>query len=66
MEKGKFYPFLKDLLKKEGLSLNSTRAFLSEEELSKMKDSCLKKYIRKLLPSQYVNLIRKIIGKDPL
>lgn len=66
VEKGKFYPFLKDLLKKEGLPLNSTRAFWSEEELRKIKDSYLKKSIRKLIPSRYVNLIRKIIGKEPL
>jgi len=66
VEKGKLYPFLKDLLKKEGLPLNSTRAFLSEEELKKIRDSYLKKSIRKLLPSRYVNLIRKIIGKESL
>ncbi len=66
VEKGKFYPFLKDMLKKEGLSLESSRTFLSEAELNKMKDSYLKKSIRKILPSKYVNLIRKIIGKEPL
>jgi len=66
VEKGKFYPFLKDILKKEEISLNSKRAFLSEEELNKIRDSYLKKSIRKLLPSRYINKIRKIIGKDQL
>ncbi|MBT8763038.1 hypothetical protein KFV02_03735 [Desulfohalobiaceae bacterium Ax17] len=66
VEKGKFYPYLKDILKKEGLILNSTREFLSEEELKNMQDSCLKKSIRNLLPSRYINFIRKLIGKEPL
>ena len=66
VEKGKFYPFLKDILKKERLSLWSSRKFLSEAELNKMKDSYIKKSIRKILPSQYVNLIRKVVGRDPL
>jgi len=66
VEKGKFSPFLKDMLKKEELPLESKRAFLSEEELNKMKDFYLKKSLRKLVPFRYVNIIRKMIGKHQL
>ena len=66
LEKGKFYPFLKDILKKEELSLNSTREFLSEQELAMMQDSYIKKTIRNLLPSRYINFLRKVLGKEPL
>jgi len=66
VEKGKFYPFLKDILKKEELPLESKRSFLSEEELNKIKDSYLKKSLRKLVPSRHMNLIRKMVGKHQL
>jgi hypothetical protein len=66
VEKGRFYPFLKDILKKEGLPLHSIRGFLREEELNKMKDSYFKKCIRKLVPSRYINLIRNVMGKESL
>ena len=66
VEKGKFYPFLKEILKKEKLPLDSKRAFLSEAELAKIKDSYLKKSLRKLIPSRYMNLIRRMLGKELL
>jgi len=66
VEKGKFYPFLKDILEKEGLPLKSTRAFWSQKELQKMKESYWKKTIRKVLPSKYINLIREFMGKERL
>lgn len=66
VEKGKFYPFLKDILRKEGLPLKSSRMFLSELELKKMKDSYLKKSIRNFLPSKYVNIVRKLLRKNQL
>lgn len=66
VEKGKFYPSLKNILRKENLPLKSTRAFLSEKELRKMQDSYPKKSIRKLIPSRYSNIIRRLVGKKPL
>lgn len=66
VEKGKFYPFLKELLKQEKLPLKSERVFMSEKELKKIKDSYLKKSIKKLLPSKYINFMRKILLKEQL
>ena len=66
VEKGRFYPFLKEILEQEGLPLDSTREFLSEDDLSKMRDSLLKKSLRRVIPSRYMNVIRSLMGKEPL
>ncbi|MFK5882355.1 MAG: hypothetical protein QM482_09090 [Sulfurospirillum sp.] len=66
VEKGKFYPFLKDILKQEGLPLNSTRAFLSEEDLQNIRETLIKKKVRQLIPAKYINTIRSIMGKEKL
>jgi hypothetical protein len=66
VEKGKFYPNLKDILKKENLLLNTERLFLTDNELKKIKDSHIKKIIRNLLPTHHINKIRNFFGKHQL
>jgi len=66
VEKGKFYPFIKELAKKEDLDFISDREFWSEKNLKKFKDPFFKKFIRNLIPNKYKNSLRKLIGKKEL
>ena len=66
VEKGKFYPFIKELIQKENLQLIGNRDFWKEEELIKFKESKIKKFIRSIIPNRYINNIRKFIGKKEL
>jgi hypothetical protein len=66
VEKGKFYPFVRELIYKEGLSLNFQREFLSEKELKRIKDSFVKRHLRKIIPPKYINIYRRVLGKNEL
>jgi hypothetical protein len=66
VEKGKFYPFIRDIIEKEGLNLNSPRPFLSEKELKTIKDPQWKKFIRQIIPRSFYNVLREFTGKEPL
>jgi len=63
IEKGKFYPFIKDLCKKEGLNYNFNREFINENQIQ---DNVIKKLIRNLIPNKYKNSIRKLLKKEEL
>lgn len=67
VEKGKFYPFIKDMLDKEGVKLNSDRKFWSKEELDRLNnDNIFKNFIRNVIPNRYINKIRSILGRQEL
>ncbi len=66
VEKGKFYPFIKELAKKEGLDFISDREFWNEKDLKKFKDPFFKKVIRSFIPNKYKNSLRKLIGRGEL
>ena len=66
IEKGKFFPFIKELIKKEGLEFIGERKFWDEKELKNFEDSLIKQIIRKVIPNKYKNYIRRKIGKKEL
>jgi hypothetical protein len=66
VEKGKFFPWVKEVIKKENLKLIGNREFLTEDDMKKLKDSKFKEIVRNVLPkSLYVNL-RKLLGRKEL
>jgi hypothetical protein len=66
VEKGKYYPNLKDRLKQNGISLISDRKFLSDSELKTTQDSKIKIFIRNLLPKSLYIFLRKLLMKKEL
>ena len=66
VEKGKFYPFIKEIFEKENLNVISNREFWDEKDLKKFKDPFFKKILRNSIPNKYQNKIRKILGKKEL
>jgi len=67
VEKGKFYPFIKELARKDNIDFDfSKRDFLSKKDLMNMKISMIKSQIYAFIPNKYKNKIRKLIKKDPL
>ncbi len=67
VEKGKFYPFIVDILNKEDIKLDSDRAFWNKGELSRLNsDNIFKKFIRNIIPNTYINKMRKILGRQEL
>ena len=66
VEKGKFFPFIKELIQKENLQLIGNRSFWKEEELIQFRDSNIekiKKFIKSIIPNRYINNIRRLMRK---
>ncbi|WP_024787510.1 hypothetical protein [Lebetimonas sp. JH369] len=63
VEKGKFYPFIKDLQNEKGLNIEINRNFI---DMQKIKENKLKVILRNLVPNKYQNKLRKILGKKEL
>jgi len=63
LEKGKFYPFIEEMLKKEDLNYKFKRDFVDERLL---KENIFKKVLREFIPNKYKNKIRKFLGKAEL
>lgn len=66
VEKGKFYPFIHELLSKENLEFNSSRFTLSSKELKIMRRTRWYTSILLKISPKYINFIRKILGKHEL
>lgn len=67
VEKGKFYPFIKEWAEKESVEFDfSKREFLSEDELKKFKKATFKGKLFNMFPNKYTNKIRKILNKEEL
>jgi len=64
VEKGKFYPFIKDYIEKENLKLISDREFFNSNEL--FQKSIIKDRIRNLIPNKFINKIRILVGRHEL
>jgi hypothetical protein len=66
VEKGKFYPFIHELISKENIVLNSSRLTLTPKELTMIrKTRWYSHLLHKILP-QYTNPIRRIFRKHEL
>ena len=66
VEKGKFFPWVKEVIEKENLKLIGNREFLTEDDMQKLKDSKFKKIIRDVLPKSLYVSLRKLLGKKEL
>jgi len=66
VEKGKFFPFLRQLIEEEGLVLESSRAWWTHEELQQLREHPLKAWVRSKLSPAWHNRIRRIFFKEPL
>lgn len=67
VEKGKFYPFIKELTNKEGIRFDfSNREFLSHIELKNLNKSRLRSKLSVIIPNRYKNKIRKLLGYHEL
>jgi len=62
VEKGKFFPIVKNWIYQKNIIIDSNRSFWSEEEIKKMQDGFLKKNFRKLIPISVYNKLRKAFG----
>lgn len=67
LEKGRFYPMIKDLAIREGVFFDfSKREFLSPDDIHKMRKDNFRATISKIIPHKYKNSIRKLMGYHEL
>lgn len=67
VEKGKFYPFIKELAEQENADFDfSKRDFLSRKDLIQMKLATLRSKLSAPIPNRYKNKIRKLTGRPEL
>jgi hypothetical protein len=66
VEKGKFFPFVREMIEEEGIKIDSDREFWTEEEIKRLQEHPLKTWVRSKLSPKWHNRIRMILFKDPL
>ena len=66
VEKGKFYPFIKEFVEKENLKFIGDRKFWTEKDLKRFQNSFIKQLLINIIPNKYKNKIRKIFKKEEL
>ncbi len=67
VEKGKFYPYILELVANEKVNFDlSNRPMMQPHELQSIKQSFVNKVLYTLIPNRYINNLRNLLGKAKL